>query len=313
VILDPAVDLVIGSRAKFRIPLPGRPPLELGERALVMGVLNLTPDSFSADGLLVDAGRALDAVRAMEGAGADIIDIGAESTRPGAEPVSAAEEIARLRPVLRAIGGRVRVPLSIDTTKAEVANVALDEGVAMVNDVSGLDYDADMGPLVAARGVPIVLMHMRGRPSDMYAEATYEDVVVDVMRHLQRRIERAVGFGIPWDRVLVDPGIGFAKRPEHSFRVLAATSRLAALGRPVLVGPSRKSFMTAATGPMPAAERDWPTAAAATAAVLGGAHIVRVHRVAEMVQVVRVAEAIRGAGRQGPAIGSATEGPTGND
>lgn len=283
------------ARRRFSIPLPGRSPLELGDRALVMGVLNLTPDSFSADGLLADPARALDALRAMEGSGADIIDIGAESTRPGAAPVSAAEEIARLRPVLRAIGGRARVPLSIDTSKADVANFALDEGVAIVNDVSGLDYDAAMGPLVAARGVPIVLMHMRGRPGDMYAEATYDDVVVEVIRHLQRRVERAVGVGIAWDRVLLDPGIGFAKRPEHSFRVLAATSRLQALGRPLLVGPSRKSFMTAATGPMPAADRDWPTAAAATAAVLGGAHIVRVHRVAEMVQVVRVAEAIRAA------------------
>lgn len=283
------------ARRRFSIPLPGRSPLELGDRALVMGVLNLTPDSLSADGLLADPARALDALRAMEGSGADIIDIGAESTRPGAAPVSAAEEIARLRPVLRAIGGRARVPLSIDTSKADVANFALDEGVAIVNDVSGLDYDAAMGPLVAARGVPIVLMHMRGRPGDMYAEATYDDVVVEVMRHLQRRVERAVGVGIAWDRVLLDPGIGFAKRPEHSFRVLAATSRLQALGRPLLVGPSRKSFMTAATGPMPAADRDWPTAAAATAAVLGGAHIVRVHRVAEMVQVVRVAEAIRAA------------------
>lgn len=260
-----------------------------------MGVLNLTPDSFSADGLLADPARALEALRAMEEAGADIIDIGAESTRPGASPVHAAEEIARLRPVLRAIGGRARVPLSIDTSKAAVANFALDEGVAIVNDVSGLDYDPAMGPLVAARGVPIVLMHMRGRPTDMYAEAAYDDVVAEVMRHLQRRVERAVGFGVAWDRVILDPGIGFAKRPEHSFRVLAATSRLLALGRPLMVGPSRKSFMTAATGPMPAAERDWPTAAAATAAVLGGAHIVRVHRVAEMVQVIRVAEAIRAA------------------
>jgi dihydropteroate synthase len=286
---------VIAPRGQFLIPLPGRPPLELGGRALVMGVLNLTPDSFSADGLVADPVRALAAVRAMEEAGADIIDIGAESTRPGAAPVSGAEEIARLRPVLRAVGGRVRVPLSIDTSKAEVANFALDEGVAIVNDVSGLDYDPAMGPLVAARGVPIVLMHMRGQPRDMYAEATYDDVVAEVMRHLQRRVERALGFGIAWNRVLLDPGIGFAKRPEHSFRVLAATSRLLALGRPVLVGPSRKSFMTAATGPMPAADRDWSTAAAATAAVLGGAHIVRVHRVAEMVQVVRVAEAIRAA------------------
>ena len=135
-------------------------------------------------------------------------------------------------------------------------------------------------------------MHMRGRPTDMYAEAHYDDVVVEVMRHLQRRVERALGFGIGWDRLILDPGLGFAKRPEHSFAVLAATSRLAALGRPLLVGPSRKSFLTAATGPLPAADRDWATAAAVTAAVLGGAHIVRVHRVADLVPVVRVADAI---------------------
>ncbi|MEZ5287130.1 MAG: dihydropteroate synthase [Vicinamibacterales bacterium] len=175
---------------------------------------------------------------------------------------------ARLRPLLRAIGGRARVPLSIDTTKAAVANFALDEGVAMVNDISGLDYDPGMGPLVAARGVPLVLMHMRGRPGTICAEARYEDVVSDVMRDLGRRIEHAVGCGIAWDRLLVDPGIGFAKQAEHSYRVLAGLDRLQALGRPLLVGPSRKSFLTAATGDLPADARDWPTAAAVTAAVL---------------------------------------------
>jgi dihydropteroate synthase len=264
-----------------------------------MGVLNLTSDSFSADGLASDPARAVDAVHALAAAGADIIDVGAEATRPGATPVSAADELARLRPVLRAVGGRVRVPLSIDTTKAEVANFALDEGAAIVNDVSGLDYDPLMGPLVAARGVPVVLMHMRGRPTDMYAEAHYDNVVVEVMRDLQRRVERALGFGIGWDRLILDPGLGFAKRPEHSFALLAATSRLAALGRPLLIGPSRKSFLTAATGPLPAIDRDWPTAAAVTAAVLGGAHIVRVHRVADLVPVVRVADAIHRASVQG--------------
>jgi dihydropteroate synthase len=156
-----------------------------------------------------------------------------------------------------------------------------------------------MGPLVAARGVPVVLMHMRGRPTDMYAEAHYDNVVVEVMRDLQRRVERALGFGIGWDRLILDPGLGFAKRPEHSFALLAATSRLAALGRPLLIGPSRKSFLTAATGPLPAIDRDWPTAAAVTAAVLGGAHIVRVHRVADLVPVVRVADAIHRASVQG--------------
>lgn len=286
---------MIASRARFLVPLPGRAPLELGPRTLVMGVLNLTDDSFSADGLARDPARAIAAVHAMADAGADIIDIGAESTRPGAAPVSAADEIARLRPVLTAIGGRLPVPLSIDTMKAAVADFALESGVSLVNDVSGLDFDPAMASLVAARGAPLVLMHMRGRSADMYAQAQYDDVVGEVTRHLQRRIERALGAGIAWDHLLVDPGIGFAKTAAHSFTVLAATARFAALGRPVLVGPSRKSFLTSATGPLPPADRDYATAAAVTAAVLAGAHIVRVHRVAEMVQVVRVADAVRAA------------------
>jgi dihydropteroate synthase len=260
-----------------------------------MGILNLTDDSFSSDGLLSDPARAVDVVHEMEADGADIIDVGAESTRPGAAPVSVTEELARLRPVLRAVAGRTRVPLSIDTTKAEVANFALDEGVALVNDVSGLQYDPKMGPLLASRGVAVVLMHMRGRPEDMYAHAQYEDVALEVARDLQRRVEHAIGEGIGWDRIILDPGIGFAKRAEHSLSLLADGARLTGLGRPLLVGPSRKSFVTAATGALPAEDRDWPTAAAVTAAVLGGAHIVRVHRVREMVQVVRVADAIRAA------------------
>jgi dihydropteroate synthase len=260
-----------------------------------MGILNLTDDSFSADGLARDPARAVALVREMEDAGADLIDIGAESTRPGAPPVSAGDELARLHPVLRAVAGRTRVPLSIDTTKAEVAHFALDEGVSLVNDISGLRFDRDMGPLVAARGVPVVLMHMRWTPDDMTAHAHYEDVVGDVARELQRRVEYAVGCGIGWDRILLDPGIGFAKRAEHSLALLADGGRMASLGRPLLIGPSRKSFLIAATGPLAVEERDWPSAAAVTAAVLAGAHIVRVHRVREMVQVVRVAEAIRAA------------------
>jgi dihydropteroate synthase len=261
-----------------------------------MGVLNLTPDSFSADGLAGDPAKAVATVLEMAADGADLIDIGAESTRPGAEPVSAREELARLKPVLRAISGRVGVPLSIDTSKAEVAAAAMDEGVAIVNDVSGLTRDPALAAVVAKRGVPIVLMHSRGVSSRMYDEAQYGDVVVDVARELERAVERAIGHGIAWDRLLIDPGIGFAKRPGHSFAVLAGLDRLSAIGRPVLVGPSRKSFMTAATGALDPAARDWPTAAAVTAAVLAGAHIVRVHRVAEMVHVVRVADAIRDAG-----------------
>jgi dihydropteroate synthase len=267
-----------------------------------MGVLNVTPDSFSADGLAADPARAVARALAMEAAGADLIDIGAESTRPGAAAVSAADEIGRLRPVLRALGGRLRIPFSIDTVKADVAHLAIDEGAAMVNDVSGLSADPGLGPLVASRGLPIVLMHMRGSPADMYARAAYADVAAEVMRDLQRGVERAVGAGIRWDRVVLDPGLGFAKRAGHSFEALASLERFAALGRPLLVGPSRKSFLTAATGPLEPPDRDWPTAAAVTAAVLAGANIVRVHRVPEMVQVVRVADAIRAARDGHPAV-----------
>lgn len=286
--------MVVSPRLPFSLPLPNRAHLELGARTVLMGVLNVTPDSFSDGGLALDPASAIDRALTLEAEGADIIDIGAESTRPGAEAVDTAEEWQRLRPVLKGLASRLRVPLSIDTYRAETARRALDEGVAIVNDISGLGYDAGLGPVVAARGAALVLMHTRGRSRDMYDEARYDDVATDVARELQRRIERAIGAGVPWDRVVIDPGLGFAKQATHSFEALAMTDRFAALGRPVLVGPSRKSFLTSATGARPADQRDWATAAAVTAAVLGGAHIVRVHRVAAMVDVVRVADAIRG-------------------
>ncbi len=258
-----------------------------------MGVLNVTPDSFSDGGLTLDPARAIDHALAIEADGADILDVGAESTRPGADAVDEAEEWRRLGPVLKGLAGRLRIPLSIDTYRAETARRALDAGVVIVNDISGLRYDAGLGAVVAARGAALVLMHTRGRSRDMYVEARYDDVASEVTRELQRSMERAVGLGVRWDGLMIDPGLGFAKQAAHSFAALAALERFAGLGRPLLVGPSRKSFLTAAAGPQPAAERDWATAAAVTAAVLGGAHIVRVHRVAEMVQVVRVTDAIR--------------------
>ena len=260
-----------------------------------MGVINVTPDSFSDGGLALDPGQAADIAVAMEAAGADIIDIGAESTRPGATPVGTAEELARVGPVLRALASRVRVPISIDTYKCEVADLALAEGASIVNDISGLQYDPRLATLTAARGAPIVLMHTRGRPQDMYAHADYHDVVGEVAADLQRAVDRALAAGISRDRIMLDPGLGFAKHASQSLAVLAGLGRLTALGFPLLVGPSRKSFMTASTGPLGPEVRDWPTAAAVTAAILAGAHIVRVHRVAEMVHVVRLADAIRDA------------------
>jgi dihydropteroate synthase len=284
---------MIAPRAAFSLSLPGgRRPLEFGPRTLVMGVLNVTPDSFSDGGRALDPARALDLALAMEAAGADVIDVGAESTRPGAAELTGRQERARLMPVLRMLH-RVRVPLSIDTTKAEVARFGLDEGVSLLNDISGLQFDLGVGDIAAVRGAPLVLMHMRGRPADMYAHARYQDVAGEVARDLTRAVERAVSRGVPWRQIIVDPGLGFAKRAEHSAAALAGVETIAALGRPVLVGPSRKSFLAQAAGGAPAAERDWPTAAAVTAAILAGAHMVRVHAVPEMMQVVRAADMIR--------------------
>ena len=258
-----------------------------------MGVINVTPDSFSDGGKAIDPARALEIGQAMEAAGADILDLGGESTRPGATPVDSDEELARILPVLKALAGRVTLPISIDTYKASVAAAALDEGVSIVNDISAFEYDAEMGPLVASRGVPAILMHTRGRPEDMYAHADYGDVVAEVIEDLRRCVIRAQDFGISRKRLIVDPGLGFAKRAAQSMAMLAGLERLAALDLPVLVGPSRKSFLAAATGPLSAEARDWATAAAVTAAIFSGAHIVRVHAVDKLIHAVRVADSLR--------------------
>jgi dihydropteroate synthase len=239
----------------------------------------------------------------MEADGADLIDVGGESTRPGAVPVSAADEQARVLPVVEALAGRLRAPISIDTTKALVARTAVAAGAAIVNDVSGLTYDPDLADVVAESGAILVLMHTRGRPASMYAEAAYGDVVAEVAGELADATARARRAGVSAQQIVVDPGIGFAKHAAHSYGVLARLAELQALlERPLLVGPSRKSFLRRAVGDRPPAGRDWGTAAAVTAAVLAGAHVVRVHAVPEMVQVVRVADAIRAAGAGAGAI-----------
>jgi dihydropteroate synthase len=281
-------------RRSYTIPLPSGRVLELGSRCLVMGILNVTPDSFAEPSPRRDASAAVALALEMEAAGADLIDIGGESTRPGAEPVSADEELARVLPVLTALRGRLRVPISIDTYKADVARAAVAAGAALVNDVSGLRVEPGLAREVAASGAALVLMHSRGRAKTMNAEAVYGDLMAEVSSELRDSLRSAVDAGVPIERMIVDPGVGFAKRPSHSYGVLARLPELAAaLDRPVLVGPSRKSFLRDTVGGRPAAERDWGTAAAVTAVVLAGAHIVRVHAVAEMVQVVRVAEEIR--------------------
>lgn len=290
------------ARALYHVPLAHGGSLRLGERVLVMGIINLTPDSF-AEGRRMDAAAAIDAALSMQDQGADIIDIGGESTRPGANPVDASEELARVIPVIRALAGRLSIPISADTYKADVAREALRSGAAMVNDISGLGYDEALGAVVAEAGAGLVLMHIRGRSSTMYAESHYSDLTAEVGDELNLSVEKATRAGIAREHLILDPGIGFAKRPEHSYGVLAKLPAIAAtLDRPMLVGPSRKSFMSGALEGRPALERDWGTAAAVTAAVLLGAHIVRVHAVSEMAQVVRVAEEIRRSGRDGSAF-----------
>jgi dihydropteroate synthase len=284
---------VIAPRHSYSLALPGGRRLELGRRTLVMGILNVTPDSFAEAGPCTDPGAAVEAAFRMEAEGADLLDIGGESTRPGADPVPADEELARVLPVLRRLGGALSIPISIDTYKARVAEAALGAGASMVNDVSGLRYDPGLAGVVAPTGAALVLMHTRGRSRAMYREAQYAVASREVRAELAASVGAAREAGIGDERLVVDPGLGFAKRPGHSYQVLADLPELASLGLPILVGPSRKSFLQAPLGAVPPGARDWGTAAAVTAAVLLGAHIVRVHAVGAMVQVVRVADAIR--------------------
>ena len=274
------------------MPLTGGRRLDLGERTLVMAVINITPDSFAELQPSIDPVRALDLAQAAEAQGADILDLGAESTRPGAAAVDADAEVRRLLPALRMIAAKTRLPLSVDTAKGGVARAALDEGAAIVNDISGLRYDPGLGEAVAAAGAALVLMHMRGTSRDMYREATYVDVAAEVRDELAASLAAAERAGVPRQSTIVDPGLGFAKRAEHSYEALARLADLAVLDRPILVGSSRKSFLTRALGDVAPPDRDWGTAATVAAAILEGAHIVRVHAVGQMVQVARVADEI---------------------
>jgi dihydropteroate synthase len=259
-----------------------------------MGVLNVTPDSFSDGGRLADASSAVDAAMRMIDAGADLIDVGGESTRPGAQPLDGAEEQRRILPVIEALASRATVPISVDTYKAATADAALAAGALLVNDVSGLRYEPALGDVIARRGAAVVLMHTRGRSHNMYEHASYVEVVGEVLDELRESVAFATGAGVTIDRIILDPGLGFAKEAAHSYEVLARLDEFADLGRPILAGASRKSFLTRPLGGRVAPpDRDWATAAAVTAAVLAGAHIVRVHAVTAMVDVVRVADEIR--------------------
>jgi len=266
-------------------------PLAL-ERAQVMGILNATPDSFSDGGRHLDPGRAAAAAAEMVAAGAAALDLGAESTRPGAEPVPVEEELRRLLPVLRAVRAAVAVPLSVDTRKARVAEAALDLGADIVNDVSAGRDDPVLLPLCGRTGVPVVLMHMQGRPPTMQDRPHYTDVVEEVAAFLAERAGVAVEAGVAPDAIVVDPGIGFGKTVTHNCRLLHGLDVLAALGYPVLVGVSRKRFIGELLGGRPTDGRLLGMAAAVALAVAAGARLVRAHDVTAARDAIVVAEAV---------------------
>ena len=264
----------------------------------MVGVLNVTPDSFSDGGRFLDPDAAVEQALRLASEGADLVDVGGESTRPGAPEVPEEEELRRVIPVLsRLQASRFPVPVSIDTSKAGVARAALDAGAVLVNDVRALANPA-MARVVAEAGAPVVLMHMRGTPRDMRERARYADLLSEVRGELRAAMDRAVKAGVQEDRIILDPGIGFAKTAEQSVEVLARLPELLSLDRPLLVGPSRKSFIGSITG-APAEERLAGTLAAVTAAVLGGATFLRVHDVAASRQAARVAAALRASGGSG--------------
>ena len=274
------------------MPLPDGRTLALGQRTLVMAIVNVTPDSFADGGERFDPETAIADAIGMAEAGADILDIGGESTRPGAPPLDEQEELRRVLPVLEGLRGRVDVPISIDTYKSIVAAQAIALGASIVNDISAFAYDPAIAGVVAATGAAAVLMHNRGRSSDIYQFAQYTDVIGDIRADLAARVQAAERAGVRREQLILDPGFGFAKRAEHSLEALARLGELHDLGRPILSGPSRKSFLRKALGDLPPSERVWGTAAAVTASIMAGAHIVRVHDVAAMVQVARVADSI---------------------
>jgi len=283
-------------RRSFRWRLPAR-TLVLGERTLLMGVLNVTPDSFSDGGLFLHADAAVAQAVAIERAGADILDVGGESTRPGSVGVSAETELGRVLPVIEKLRGKIRIPISVDTSKSEVAEAAAAAGAEIVNDVTALGNDPRIAEVARRRKLALVLMHMRGKPSTMQKTPFARDVLRDVAAGLRHAVAVARRAGIAKSQIVLDPGIGFGKSYQQNCELLDRLPELARLGYPLLVGTSRKSFIggVLAKGKLRAgseADRIWGTAATVTASILQGAHIVRVHDVAEMAQVARVSDAV---------------------
>jgi dihydropteroate synthase len=282
------------SRREFSLRFPGRTvPLE--KKTLLMGVLNVTPDSFSDGGLYLDGEKAVARGLEMAGQGADLLDVGGESTRPGSKPVSSEEECKRVLPVVESLARRSGIPVSIDTWKSSVAVRALDAGAGMINDVSGLKFDPGLAAVAAESRVPLVLMHTRGRPETMQQDLHYDSLFSEILRSLRSSIRQAESAGVDPDQIVVDPGIGFGKTTEHNLEILRNLSEFQVLGKPVLLGTSRKSFIGKVLG-CEAGERLIGTLSSLAIAVMNGAHILRVHDVAEARKAVALADAVRNAG-----------------
>ncbi|HMK57391.1 MAG TPA: dihydropteroate synthase [Dissulfurispiraceae bacterium] len=267
--------------------------LDLSARTCIMGVLNVTPDSFSDGGLHFDAGRAVAHVLRLVEDGADIIDIGGESTRPGSDPVPLEEELRRTIPVIESLTGIVSVPISIDTCKADVALQALDAGASIINDISGLRFDPYMARVAASRSVPVILMHIKGTPKNMQTEPVYEALIPEIMDYLRASILIALDAGINEDSIVIDPGIGFGKTYDHNLQILRSLDEFSALAKPIAVGVSRKAFLGKVLDEAAPSERLEGTAAAVAIAIMNGANIVRVHDVKEIAKVAKVADAIK--------------------
>jgi dihydropteroate synthase len=265
--------------------------LYLSERTHLMGILNITPDSFYNGGKYIQLNHAVDRAFQMVEEGTDIIDIGGESTRPGADTIPVQEELDRVIPVIEKLRGEITCPISIDTRKAEVAQSAIEAGAHLINDVSGLVYDENMVKIAVQYHVPVVLMHMRGTPQNMQNLTEYDDLILDVYSELKKVVDIAIQKGIHKDRIIVDPGIGFSKRAEDNFILLKNLHYFRRIGCPLLIGVSNKSFIGWKLN-LPKDERMLGTAAAVAASVLQGAHIVRVHEIKEMRQVIRIIDQI---------------------
>jgi dihydropteroate synthase len=264
---------------------------DFSRKTYIMGILNVTPDSFSDGGLYFDEAHAIKRAHEMVEEGADIIDVGGQSTRPGSEPVSVEEELRRTIPVIKALSKEIKVPISIDTYRAQVAKEALDAGASIVNDISGLRFDAEMPAVVSKYNVPVIIMHIKGTPRDMQINPTYEALIPEIMDYLREGIRLAEDAGI--DKIIIDPGIGFGKTFDHNLEIIKNLHEFTLLGKPVLIGPSRKAFIGKILGDVPPSERLEGTAAVIAVSILNGANIIRVHDVKEMAKVAKVADAIK--------------------